>query len=137
MKLSEYLNEVSQGGAAGITGDIDAGAAGDGTFISGNPSLTDNLVGPYFPSKNDLILLLKYQLKDQELKLNFSRKVTPKMEEYFKLIDWDYEFDEEGEISLKSITYDEPIKEFTKKEVESLKNENPTKWKFVDIYNKQ
>ena len=38
--------------------------------------------------------------------------------------------------SFKSLVYDDPIEEFDEKEKESLKNENTTKWKFVDIYNK-
>ena len=137
MKLSEYFNEVSQAGAAGITGDIDAGATGDGTFVSGNPSWTDNLIGPYFPSEDDLIMLLKLQLDDQFFKIDFSNKTTPDLETIFKSVDWDYEYDEPGENSLKSIIYDDPIEEFTEKEIETLKNENTTKWKFVDIYNKR
>ena len=81
-------------------------------------------------SDSESILLLTF-------KIDFSNKTTPDLETIFKSVDWDYEYDEPGENSLKSIIYDDPIEEFTEKEIETLKNENTTKWKFVDIYNKR
>ena len=123
MKLKEFLQEsMTSADAAGFVG-----ASGQG--------VDKTAAGPFYPSVDDLLLLLKQQNIDTMVKQKFSNLYTPFLKKTFELAykEGMFKFDEDGDAySIKELIYDESGIDNSEEFVDKWKNDS-NQMKFVDI----
>ena len=110
-----------------------------GGFVgSKGQSIDQKYAGPFWPSPDDLLLLLKKQDVDTKVKTKFSNLHTPLSDILFSEVDIEYNYDEPGTAySVKKLVYDESGIDNSENFNKKFKNQSSDEMKLIDTYMKE
>jgi hypothetical protein len=124
--LKKYLEESMTSTAVG------------GFVGSKGQGIDKKYAGPFYPTPDDLLLLLKKQDIDSIVKTKFSNLHTPISDILFSEVDWDYKYDKEGTAySFKELVFDDSGIDNSEEFIDKYKNQSNTKMKLINTYMKE